>query len=106
MLDINKIRDHREEIRTALLKRMDQTALEQAFTIIIELDDKRRELLLRWFVAGLEIGFERSKSRFPSRSIEGMNEETRTIKRVKSINLGIPEIIASSKSRRASSNFP
>jgi hypothetical protein len=54
----------------------------------------------------LDIGFESSKSRLPSFSIEGMNEETSTTNKVISINLGIPEIIASSKSSSASSNLP
>ena len=45
MLDINKIREHKEEVRTALLKRMDAAALNEALTVIEELDDARREIL-------------------------------------------------------------
>ena len=51
------------------------------------------------------MGLESNKSRFPSLSIDGMNEDTRIMNNVKSINLGIPETIYNSKSNNASANF-
>ncbi|MDD3284551.1 MAG: serine--tRNA ligase [Patescibacteria group bacterium] len=41
MLDINKIRENKEEIKKALLKRMDNVDLD----FILELDDKRKKLI-------------------------------------------------------------
>ena len=45
MLDINRIREHREEVRTALLKRMEASTLDETLAEIEELDDQRREIL-------------------------------------------------------------
>ncbi len=45
MLDINKIREQREEVRNALLKRMEPAVLDAALSKILELDNQRRELL-------------------------------------------------------------
>ena len=41
MLDINKIREQKEEVKKALLKRMESVDLD----IIISLDDKRKKLI-------------------------------------------------------------
>jgi len=43
MLDINKIREHQDEVKTALLKRM--SAQDLNLTPLVELDDQRRKLL-------------------------------------------------------------
>lgn len=43
MLDINKIREHKEEVKQALLKRMNKADLD--LDKILQLDDKRRQLI-------------------------------------------------------------
>jgi len=45
MLDVNRIRENKEEIKKALLKRAGGGELDYEFDEIIELDDKRRELI-------------------------------------------------------------
>jgi seryl-tRNA synthetase len=45
MLDINKIRDNKEEIRTGLLKRMEAKKLDTILNEVLKLDEKRRELI-------------------------------------------------------------
>src|SRR3989344_2683729 len=42
MLDINRIRDNREEIEKALLKRMSHGELSSVIDVVLKLDDKRR----------------------------------------------------------------
>lgn len=45
MLDINKIRDDKEGIRKSLLKRMEAKKLDPILEQVLELDEKRRELI-------------------------------------------------------------
>jgi seryl-tRNA synthetase len=45
MLDIKQLRENTKKIKTALLKRMDQSVLESTLAKILELDEKRRGLL-------------------------------------------------------------
>ena len=55
MLDINKIRQNKEQVEQALLKRMDKAELK--LDEILQLDDKRRELIRQ----GEELKAERNK---------------------------------------------
>jgi len=45
MLDINKIREDQEGIKTALLKRMDADKLETILAQILKFDEERRDLI-------------------------------------------------------------
>ncbi|MEK7653507.1 MAG: serine--tRNA ligase [Patescibacteria group bacterium] len=45
MLDINRIREKKEEVRKALLKRMAPDVLDAALENVLKLDDQRRELI-------------------------------------------------------------
>jgi len=77
MLDIQKIRENKEEIRKALLKRLDKVNLDE----LINLDDQRKEIITR--VEGLK----GRRNKFSK-----TKPDTKTIKEMKSLGTDIKKI--------------